>query len=532
MRVIGHHRPGGRDWFSLPSERVVTRLGRTEEVATGTMVQGDVEIILDAGDLRILGGRGGASVSAWQVVLGGPLTQILADGADAADLAELTREPGQVHQRSVDLSVDEVEFGLVATIERIGECVLIRGTLRHESADVVTEAQLVQHRLEELGVVVSGVAHDFNNILSAILGNAEFLSDALAEFTSTDHDLAAAVEDIMTAADRSRELIAQMLGYAEKKRSGELSALDITVMTAEMARLLRASIPPRISLHFVPHDQVPLVVGNASQLRQVIMNLIVNAADAISEAGTITIRSGTMYADPTLLASGFASERAVEGDYVFTEFEDTGCGMSAATIRRIFDPFFTTKSTGRGLGLAGVRSIVSQHGGCLLVTSTPGVGSIFRVLVPVSAATSRIDSGVFDASKLSLRGRQILVVDDEPMILRVSRRVLTARGARVVVAADGHQGIELFAADVDAFECAVLDVAMPFIDGIEVAHELRALRDDLPILFISGYGREEIERRVADLERVALLEKPFASTRLVAAIHALIGDNARITPLA
>jgi two-component system cell cycle sensor histidine kinase/response regulator CckA len=502
-------------------------LGRSGEVAIQATEQDAVEIILGAAELRILGGRGGASSAAWAAVSGRRFGEILGVEADVEDIEAWVRGAGRGHQRGVALRLDARDFGLVAVVERLGECVVIRGYVRDEAAESVTDEQLVQHRLEELGVLVSGIAHDFNNILSAILGNAEYLAEALGERAPVDPDLGAAVEDIMTAAARSRELIAQMLGYAAKRRGAEFEVLDITAMTVEMARLLRASIPPRISLQFATRADAPMVLGDASQLRQVIMNLIVNAADAIADVGTITIRSGTMYADATLLAAGFGAEHPPEGDYVFVEFEDTGCGMSPATLKQIFDPFFTTKSKGRGLGLAGVRSILASHEGRLLVRSTLGVGTAFRVLVPVSAAARRSEAGGPEAGTRSLRGCRVLVIDDEAMLLRVSARMLSARGARVTVADDGHQGIELFAAEAGDFTCVVLDVAMPFIDGIEVAHELRALREDVPILFISGYGREEIQRRIADLERVAFLEKPFASTRLIAEICALVGDPLR-----
>jgi two-component system, cell cycle sensor histidine kinase and response regulator CckA len=474
-------------------------------VAIEATEHGAVEIILGVAGLKVLGGRGGVSSVLWATALGRPFGEICvgSDDADVEELAAWVREPGQIYQRSMDLKLGDHELGIVAVVERIGECVIIRGDVRRSLTDSVSEVQLVQHRLEELGVLVSGIAHDFNNILSAILGNAEFLAEALAERGSVDADLGAAVEDIMTAADRSRELIAQMLGYAAKKAGAQFAVLDITAMTVEMTRLLRASIPPRISVQFATRNDVPMILGDASQLRQVIMNLIVNAADAIVDAGTITIRSGTMYADSTLLAAGLGAAQPVEGDYVFVEFEDTGCGMSPATLKRIFD-----------------------HGGRLLVNSTPGVGTVFRVLVPVSAAVRHRDVEVSEPGRGSLGGRRVLVIDDEAMILRVSARVLSARGARVTVASDGHQGLELFAADPSGFDCVVLDVAMPFIDGIEVAHELRALREDVPILFISGYGREEIRRRIATLERVGLLEKPFASTRLIADIIALVGDRA------
>jgi two-component system cell cycle sensor histidine kinase/response regulator CckA len=488
-----------------------------------------VAIILDGVELRIIGGIGGVECGVWHTLAGRPLADLLpGDDADAVVTLIAGVGVGDACQLSLDLQIGDRRLPLVAEVARLGTCIFIRGTERDLEADVVSEERLVQHRLEELGVLVSGIAHDFNNILSAILGNAEFLADAVAELSAADGELASAVADIMTAADRSRELIAQMLGYASRKRSAGRTVLDIGAITAEMGRLLRASIPPQVSLHFASRGALPPVFGDASQLRQVIMNLIVNAADAISEVGTITIRSGTMYADATLLSGARGTDRPVEGDYVFVEFEDTGCGMTAATLERIFDPFFTTKSKGRGLGLAGVRAIVASHGGHLLINSTLGIGTTFRLLLPVSTAALPRDVREPGASGTALAGLRVLVIDDEQMVLRVGARVLSARGALVTSAADGHQGLELFAGDPTALDCAIVNVAMPFIDGIEVAHELRALRSDLPILFISGYGREEIERRIADLPGVGFLGKPFSSGQLVVQLRELL-DRADVT---
>ncbi|MEZ4450938.1 MAG: ATP-binding protein [Nannocystaceae bacterium] len=480
-----------------------------------------MEVILGADDLRLLGGRGVAAASAWSAVLGRGLAEILADG-DVDAFREILDAPGSIHQLALDLVVGDEALPLVVEVTRVGGCLLLRGDLRAEESEEISDERLADHRLEELGVLVAGIAHDFNNILSAILGNAEFVAEAIAAVASEDADLGPAVDDIMTAADRSRELIAQMLGYAAKRRSLGPSVIDLGAMTVEMGRLLRASIPPRISLHYLLAENLPTVTGDASQLRQVIMNLIVNAADAIEDVGSITMRTGTTYADATFLAASRGAESAAEGDYVFVEFEDTGCGMTPATIERIFDPFFTTKSKGRGLGLAGVRSILGRHGGALLVASTFGLGSTFRVLLPVTSGVARSGDGGSGMRSLSLEGLRILVIDDEAMIVRMSARVLSGRGARVSVAGDGHQGIEIFAADPGAFECVLLNVAMPYIDGIEVAHELRALREDVPILFISGYARDEIERRITGFPRVAFLEKPFTSGRLIAEIRELL----------
>ncbi|MEZ4384453.1 MAG: response regulator [Nannocystaceae bacterium] len=294
-------------------------------------------------------------------------------------------------------------------------------------------------------------------------------------------------------------------------------------MTKEMARLLRVSTPQDILFTFALDADVPLVDGDASQLRQVVMNLIVNAADAIGDdVGTVTMRSGTMFVDRGVIDAGLASPRAVEGDYVFVEVEDTGCGIDAPTLARIFDPFFTTKSTGRGLGLAGVRAIVAEHGGVLLVSSQPGLGTVFRVLLPVSERRRDVTGAAAAASAGSIAGVRVLVVDDEAIIRRVVARLLSSRGAEVICAADGHEALEILSEDPRPFDCVVLNVSMPFISGIDVAAEINVTHPDLPVLLISGYSATDIERRAAELSIAGIIQKPFSAAGILAAVVAVV----------
>jgi two-component system cell cycle sensor histidine kinase/response regulator CckA len=485
-----------------------------------------VECILDAQTLHLLGGRGGVPNTVWDALVGRSIAELIA-AEDAALLAEIGRT-GVSTQMSLDLTLAANVLPLLVEVVPMSPFVVVRGQPRQSKE--LTNQQLTENRLAELGILVSGIAHDFNNVLSAILGNAEYVADAVAALEGATADVSAALVDIATAAERSRELIAQMLGYAAQRGSPEATELDLRAITSEMTRLLRASIPPRVSLELALRGNLQPVKGDASQLRQVIMNLIVNAADSIIGEGTINVSVGMMYADPLLLAAGYVAPPPPEGDYVFVAVEDTGSGITPTTLARIFDPFFTTKRHGRGLGLAGVRSIIGAHGGTVLVSSTPGLGTSFRMLLPVnSAAPRKADEGSSGLIALTLHGLRVLVIDDEAMVLRVSERVLTSRGAEVTIAADGHQGIEMFAAAADQTDCVVLNVAMPFIDGIEVAHELRALRDDVPILFVSGYERDAVEPRIAGLHHVAFLEKPFTSGAIVMRLHALL-DGTKSAP--
>ncbi len=458
----------------------------------------------------------------WSTLRDQRLSEII-PGGPQGPLEELFSGNLAFVRMSLDLRAPGLSQVVVAEVRRIGTHFFARLEPRSPDADAVSSERMAEHRLEEIGVLVSGIAHDFNNVLSAILGNAELLGEELTDTLADDPELAEAVADITTAADRSRDLIAQMLSYGTKTAQTPQTTIDLSELTREMARLLRVSTPQSVTFHYAIDDEVPLVEGDPSQLRQVVMNLIINAAEAVDDdVGGILMRTGTLFADRALLRAGFANDDVPEGDYAFVEVEDTGCGIDQATLARIFDPFFTTKSKGRGLGLAGVRAIVSDHGGALLVSSTPGIGTLFRVLLPVRDDLVRHTEEHRARTTVELLGRQILLVDDEPMIRRVTSRLLSVRGATVLSAADGHEALELFAADPEAIACVLLNVSMPYINGIDVAAELFALRPDTPVLLVSGYSVEEIRRRVSDLPIAGVLQKPFSSAGLLEAVAALL----------
>ncbi len=459
----------------------------------------------------------------WQRLVGEALVEAVGDDERPA-LAAIVAD---AEPREVSLST-ELRFGsarvpVLLSVRRVGDHAIVEGELRDEVGGAVTPERLAQHRLEEIGILSSGIAHDFNNILSAILGNAELLGEALPGLVGPEAgDLLAAVADVTTAAQRSRELIGQMLGYAVKARPSR-GLIDLSSLASEMARLLRVSTPQRVVFDFGLQPALPRVEGDASQLRQVVMNLIVNAAEAIGgDIGSIAIRTGTLFADRAILDAAVGGVGLAEGDYVFLEVVDTGCGMDERTVARIFDPFFTTKRRGHGLGLAGVRAIVAEHLGALEVGSSPGLGSTFRVLLPVSRAQVGVEEAGASALPVDLVGRTILVIDDEAIVLRVTRRILEARGARVLAAPDGHEGIELFAAMPAAIDAVLLDVSLPYVDGLDVYKELAMIRADVPVLLISGYSGDELQRRIEGLGVAGFLQKPFSGADLAAALRRVI----------
>ena len=374
------------------------------------------------------------------------------------------------------------------------------------------EARMLHaQKLESLGVLAGGIAHDFNNLLVGILGNVGL---ALRELPA-DAGIEPLLRDVQRAAGRAAELTAQMLAYAGKGRIA-VQAVNLNAVVAEIAGLLAAVISKKATLCTDFTEALPDIAGDATQIRQVVMNLITNASDALGErAGTITVRTRTVMADQALLATSYVDERLPEGRYVCLSVADDGVGMDAATRARIFDPFFTTKFTGRGLGLAAVLGILRGHRGAIRVESEPGRGTCFTVLLPCadgSRTTPAADSGV--RPRIG-DGGMVMIADDEPAVRSVARRVLERAGYRVCMAGDGRAAIEVFAANAAEISAVVIDLTMPQMRGDEVIRELRRMRPDVRVVLSSGFVEIEAARA---LERVRFLPKPWTPEDLLAAV--------------
>ena len=378
--------------------------------------------------------------------------------------------------------------------------------------------QQMQHaqKLESLGVLAGGIAHDFNNLLVGILGNASLaLMDV--EPTSELHEL---LRDVETAALRAADLTKQMLAYSGRGRF-VVRPLDLSALVSEMAHLLQTVISKKASLQFDFGREVPPVEADATQVRQVVMNLITNASDALSgENGTIALRTGVMWADREALQSPYMDYDLDEGVYAFVEVADTGIGMTPETMQRIFDPFFSTKFTGRGLGLAATLGIVRGHHGTITVDSTPGEGTTFRVLFPVSVPGTPGTNRTPAAREGDLRGSGvILVVDDDPTVCEVSRAMLERHGYQVCVATDGVEGLDAYRRERDAVQLAVIDLTMPRMGGEELVAAIRAIDSDLPIVLMSGFSESEVSGRFAPGFVTACIQKPFRVEELDAVLR-------------
>jgi signal transduction histidine kinase/ActR/RegA family two-component response regulator len=395
---------------------------------------------------------------------------------------------------------------------------------RAEEEHRALERQMLNvQKLESLGVLAGGIAHDFNNLLVSVLGNAGL---ALAELSSTS-PVRSRLVDIELAAQRAAELTRQMLAYAGRGRF-VVQRVNVSDLVVELVTLLRTVVTRTADIDVRLADNLPEVEADASQLRQVVMNLVTNAADAIGGApGRIEITTGRMSATREYLSHSCIGQDVEPGQFVFVEIADTGCGMPEETLARIFDPFFTTKVTGRGLGLAAVLGIVRSHRGAIAVESTPGVGTRFRLLLPTAAGapSGRAVPHVVQAPPASCG--TILIVDDDAGVRTVSTLALERAGFGVVTARDGEEGMALMEQRGGDFDAVLLDMTMPRLSGAETCHLIRQLRPELPIVLTSGYTEPDTEARLDIRDVAGFLQKPFTPASLVKMIQDAVRRRAQ-----
>jgi signal transduction histidine kinase len=373
------------------------------------------------------------------------------------------------------------------------------------------DARMLQaQKLESLGLMAGGVAHDFNNLLTAMLGYAGLA----ATHVPPESRVAGMLQQIERAARRASELVQQLLTFAGRARL-ELRPCHLSRLVDEMGRLLETVVSRRAVLRLDLAPDLPLVWGDPTQLRQVVMNLITNASDALGgRDGTIVVRTASRRAGAESLRSDYVPGELPEGDYVAIEVSDTGCGMSAETLARLFDPFYTTKAEGHGLGLAAILGIVRGHGGTVHVRSEPGRGSTVELLFPAHAGRAAEPGG--DRPREDWRGDgTILLAEDEPAVREFVRAVLERAGFDVLEADDGDEAVELFRTHADRVRLALLDLTMPRQTGLDALAEIRDLRPDTAAVVMSGHPLDEVE--AADV-----LQKPFTHAELLATVRRVL----------
>ena len=389
--------------------------------------------------------------------------------------------------------------------------VILDVTDRRKLESQVQQAQ----KYQSVSVLAGGIAHDFNNLLTGVLGYAEL---ATAE-TPTDLPAHEYLTEIGISARRAADLCKQMLAYAGKGRLVRGST-DLSGLVREMTRLLRTAISRKTVLQLNLTEGLPSVEGDATQLRQVVMNLITNASESLEEKpGVIIIRTGLMSADSQFFRATVLREDLPQGTYAFLEVEDTGCGMSPETQARIFEPFFTTKFSGRGLGLAALLGIVRSHRGAVRVSSEAGRGTTIRIVLPVQAATSETATPTPGPELPKIKTGPVLLIDDEESVRNIARTVLEKEGFLVTVAEDGEAGLEAFRNAGGEFLLVLTDLTMPKLTGLETLIALREARPDARVVLMSGYGESEVLGRYGQYGFTGFLQKPFAPLELMHAIE-------------
>jgi len=391
-----------------------------------------------------------------------------------------------------------------------------------EAERELLEAEFRQaQKSESLGLLAGGIAHDFNNLLVAVLGNATLVLEDLPEGSP----LHRRVQAIQTSAERASELTQQLLTFAGRNPY-KPKPIDLSGLVGEMTGLLEVSISKRIRLDCHLDGDALRVMGDASQLRQVVMNLITNAAEAIGDgAGAVTVRVESGELAPAELPGLLLGDERAPGRYTWLEVEDTGTGMDEELLDRIFDPFFTTKFSGRGLGLSAVLGIVSGHGGLLSIRSRPSQGTCFRVLLPATEAAAAPGPG--PAARRSVApqpGGRVLVVDDEASVRRVAVASLVRAGFEATAVGSGEEAIERFEQAPEMFDAVLLDLTMPGMDGLETLAALHAIRPDLPAVLTSGFDASRISSRLDSAGRARFLQKPYRVDALVGVLAEVMAE--------
>ena len=366
---------------------------------------------------------------------------------------------------------------------------------------------------ESLAVLAGGVAHDFNNLLAAILGHASLALKQLPEGSPARRH----VEKAATAVERAADLTRQMLAYSGRGHF-VVRPTDVNALVLENLPLLEVGVPKSVRLEAALGAGLPLVDADVGQLQQVLMNLVINAAEATSaRGGKVTVATGVRQVTASDRALWRASGHSLApGAYVCLEVRDDGAGMDAETVDRIFEPFFTTKFTGRGLGLAAVLGVVRGHRGALSVESVPGQGTVFRILLAPCARAAPSDAPRAVASAGA--GRCVLLIDDEEAVREMVGEVLEHEGVSVLRAEDGARGLAVFREEHERIDVVLLDLSMPGLSGEETFRRLREVDPGVRVILSSGYDRDEARGRFGAGAPAGFIQKPYRPEQLIAEI--------------
>ena len=391
----------------------------------------------------------------------------------------------------------DVEVGIV--LEEV--------TAQRRAEDAVRDA----HRRESLGTLAGGIAHDFNNLLTGILGNASLALRALPDSDQVRELL----REVIRSAERGAELTQQLLAYAGKGRL-HVTTVDVVALVRDLETRVRESLPPDIAVTYSLSDCAP-VAADAGQIRQLLLSLIANAAEAIGGgAGAIAIETGIATVGTDASRQEFGGFEVAPGTYVRLDVRDSGAGMDRRTQARVFDPFFTTKFLGRGLGLAAALGIVRSHNGAIAVRSEPGAGSTFSVLLPLAGAPDAVPRTP-EPLRTRASSEHVLVVDDDPAIRRVAAGMLEEHGYTVTTASSGPEAVAKLAESSD-IRLALVDLVMPGMGAEETIRAIRRVHPGVPVLGMSGSGGMELMGGVRSGDLSGFIAKPFSAEELAGSV--------------
>jgi nitrogen-specific signal transduction histidine kinase/CheY-like chemotaxis protein len=390
---------------------------------------------------------------------------------------------------------------------------------RAEEERVGLERRLRQvQKMEAVGQLAGGVAHDFNNVLQAIQGYTEL---ALAQLEQ-GHPITPKLREVVRSTERAAALTRQLLTFS-RRETLQPRNLDLNDVVSDLTKMLRRVIGEEIQLNFFPARAAPFVYADAGQLEQLLMNLCLNARDAMPEGGDLNIET-------SLVPAGSRSERSHppigDGEYVLLRVSDTGEGMTPDVQERVFEPFFTTKKVGEGtgLGLATVYAIVERHGGAVELTSQPGRGTVVRVYLPVSRVSDSPQAAAVGGREDPGGSETLLLAEDDEMVRNLAATVLRSAGYELLIARDGEEALEVLRRHASRIDAAVLDVVMPKKGGRVVYDAVEQQELGIPVLFTSGYAYEGLDDRLPE-KSVRLLQKPYAPRELLRRVRETLDDR-------
>jgi PAS domain S-box-containing protein len=421
----------------------------------------------------------------------------------------LVTRSGQIRHLAWDATQIRDAQGRVVAVARLGRDVTELRSLEEQ----YRQAQ----KMEAVGQLAGGVAHDFNNILQVILGYVDLAQHGLARGREPYQEL----DQIAAASSRATTLVRQLLTFSRRQQLRP-QRLDLDEVITALTRMLRRVLGENIELLVEGRFGLPPVWGDPGSIEQVLLNLCVNARDAMPDGGTIRVTTAAVTLGPDV---AIRFPWAAPGPFVLIAVADTGVGMPPEVMEHLFEPFFTTKEVGKGtgLGLATVYGIVRQHGGVVEVSSAPGEGSTFRVYLPLAAAAERPNRAVeAEPAMAHARGETILVAEDDDQVRALAVEILTRAGYRVLAARDGSEALALFDRERGRVDLLLLDALMPNVNGPEVWAAVRALRPEARALFCTGYSASGLLPEILDRGQAGVLEKPYTGAELLRRVRGLL----------